>query len=155
VLKSVVKSWLFGNLRLFRVRSALSPKICHGFGMATRLHGTPLHRSPDLFKLRCLISHRTSYNVSEQRIIVDLDAEKGRLPREGRIPDQVKVVIRPAKVVRMAVIDAYLNRTMPWDNSILEAISKFLCTTSILILIIFRLSGSCDAYVAIRPIYGS
>ena len=27
--------------------------------------------------------------------------------------DQVKVVIRPAKVFRMAVIEAYLNRTMP------------------------------------------
>ena len=56
--------------------------------------------------------------------MIDLDAEKGRKPREGHPPDQVKIIIRPSKVVRMAVIDAYLKNSMPWDNSILEAISK-------------------------------
>jgi len=65
----------------------------------------------------------TSYNVSEQRIIIDLDAEKGQQPQQGQAPDQIKVIIRPAKVVRMAVVEAYFNKSMPWDNSILEAIN--------------------------------
>jgi len=67
--------------------------------------------------------------------MVDLDAEKGRQPRQGQAPDQVKVIIRPSKVVRMAVIEAYLNKSMPWDNSILEAISK-LHSIKVLILIL-------------------
>ena len=81
--------------------------------------------------------------------MVDLDAEKGRQPRPDRAPDVVKVVIRPAKVVRMAVIEAYLNKSMPWDNSILEAISKFTKKPPILVLTKSRLLGPCDAYVAI------
>lgn len=60
--------------------------------------------------------------------MVDLDAEKGRPPRDQ--PDHVYVVIRPAKIVRMAVLQAYLSRQMPFDKSILEAISRFPILTS-------------------------
>jgi hypothetical protein len=69
-----------------------------------------------------LISPRTSFNVAEQRFTIDLDAEKGRRPRD--IPDTTYVVIRPVKTIRMAVIGAYLSKQMAFDNSVLEAISK-------------------------------
>ena len=54
--------------------------------------------------------------------MVNLDAEKGRPPREN--PDNVYVHIKPSKVIRMAVIEAFLQRQMTFDKSILEAISK-------------------------------
>ena len=57
------------------------------------------------------------------RITVDLDAEKGRT-REP--PQPIYCIIRHAKVVRMAVLEAYLTKKIPFDTSILEAISKFL-----------------------------
>jgi eukaryotic translation initiation factor 2C len=69
-----------------------------------------------------LTSPRSTTQFQEQRIMVDLDQEKGRAPRNP--PDTVYCVIRPAKIIRMAVIQAYLSRQMPFDNSILEAISK-------------------------------
>jgi eukaryotic translation initiation factor 2C len=58
--------------------------------------------------------------------MVNLDAEKGRTPRAGRDPDIAYCVIRPSKIIRMAVIQGYLSRQMPFDNSVLEAISRFL-----------------------------
>jgi eukaryotic translation initiation factor 2C len=54
--------------------------------------------------------------------MVNLDEEKGRPPRAQ--PDNVFVIIRPSKTIRMAVLEAYLTRQMPFDNSVLEAISK-------------------------------
>lgn len=54
--------------------------------------------------------------------MVDLDVDRGRQPRNP--PDQCYCIIRPSKVVRMAVIQGYLSKQMPFDNSILEAISK-------------------------------
>ncbi|KAE8440738.1 hypothetical protein EG329_006633 [Mollisiaceae sp. DMI_Dod_QoI] len=63
----------------------------------------------------------TSAQVPEQRIKIDFDAEKGRQPRDD--PDVVYCVIKPSKVVRMAVIQGYLSRQMPFDNAILEAIN--------------------------------
>ncbi|KAG9244119.1 Piwi domain-containing protein [Calycina marina] len=65
----------------------------------------------------------TSFNVTEQRFMVDLDKDRGRLPQPGREPDVCKIVIRPSTVIRMAVLDAYLSKQMPWDNSILGAIN--------------------------------
>ncbi|RKF74147.1 Protein argonaute [Golovinomyces cichoracearum] len=65
----------------------------------------------------------SSVSFPEQRIQVDLDAEKGRAPRPGAIPDICYVIIRQVKVVRMAVIQGYLEKKIPFDNSILEAIS--------------------------------
>lgn len=65
---------------------------------------------------------RTSYNVPEQRVMVDLDAEQGRQPRSTG-PDTVLCIIRPTKSLRMACIGAYLNRQAPFDNTILECIN--------------------------------
>lgn len=58
----------------------------------------------------------------EIRIKVDLDAEKGRQPRPDK-PNIFYCHIKMTKVVRLAVIDAYLSQKMAFDNAVLEAIS--------------------------------
>ena len=65
---------------------------------------------------------RTSYNVPEQRCLVNLDAEQGRQPRASG-PDEVFCIIRPTKPLRMACLGAYLNKQMQFDNSVLESIN--------------------------------
>jgi eukaryotic translation initiation factor 2C len=72
-----------------------------------------------------LTDSRSSTQFGEQRILVDFDAEKGRQPHPQKGPDTCYCIIRPSKVVRMAVIAGYLEKKMPFDNSILEAISEF------------------------------
>lgn len=67
---------------------------------------------------------RTSAKIPEMRIALNFDQEKGRQPRPGREPDIVYCHIKPTKSIRMAVIKAYLDKQMPFDNVILEAISK-------------------------------
>jgi eukaryotic translation initiation factor 2C len=54
--------------------------------------------------------------------MVDLDAEQGRNPRPTG-PDTVLCIIRPTKTLRMACIEAYLSRQMPFDSAILECIN--------------------------------
>ncbi|KAE9369735.1 Piwi-domain-containing protein [Stipitochalara longipes BDJ] len=66
---------------------------------------------------------RSSTKFQEQRIMVDFDKEKGRQPHPTKGSDTCYCIIRPAKEVRMAVIKGYLEKKMPFDNSILEAIS--------------------------------
>ncbi|RKF63291.1 Protein argonaute [Erysiphe neolycopersici] len=61
--------------------------------------------------------------LPELRLTVDLDNEKGRPPRPGKLPDTCYVVIRRVKSIRMAVIRGYLQKQIPFDNTILEAIS--------------------------------
>lgn len=56
--------------------------------------------------------------------MVDLDADYGKTPRPGK-ENKSYCIIRSSKVVRMAVIQAYLSKQMAFDNSVLEAISKF------------------------------
>jgi hypothetical protein len=53
-----------------------------------------------------------------------MDAEKGRTPREGR-ENTIGVRISCVGQVNMSVISAYLNKQMPFDNTVLQAISKF------------------------------
>ncbi|TVY52417.1 Protein argonaute [Lachnellula cervina] len=62
-------------------------------------------------------------NVKELRINVDLDKEKdpNRAPRPN--PDTCYCIIRQTNSVRLAVIDAYLSKKMPFDNSVLEGIN--------------------------------
>lgn len=60
--------------------------------------------------------------------MVDLDAEKGRPPRTT--PDQCYVMIRPTKRIRMAVLQGYLSGQMQFDDTLLEAISKFTSLTA-------------------------
>ena len=68
-----------------------------------------------------LIFTRCSVDVPEQRFTVDLDAEKGR-PRNP--PQTTYVIIRRVRAIRMAIVQAYLARQIPFDNTILECISK-------------------------------
>ncbi|KAH8777302.1 eukaryotic translation initiation factor-like protein 2C 2 [Hyaloscypha finlandica] len=65
----------------------------------------------------------SSTQFQEQRILVDFDAEKGRQPHPQKGPDTCYCIIRPSKKIRMGVIQGYLSKQMPFDNSILEAIS--------------------------------
>lgn len=68
--------------------------------------------------------YRCSTEASrELRVNIDMDAEKGQAPRPGR-DNHVRVVIKPTGQINMAVISAYLSRTVAFDNSILQAISK-------------------------------
>lgn len=59
---------------------------------------------------------------NEIRIMVNLDEEKGRRPRDP--PDIVYCVIRQTKIIKMAVIKGYLTRQMAFDSTVLEAISE-------------------------------
>lgn len=34
------------------------------------------------------------------------------------------VIIRPTKTIRMAALQGYLTGKVPWDNTVMEAISK-------------------------------
>ena len=63
--------------------------------------------------------------MPETRILVDLDAEEGRKPREGR-ENQHRVRIAKASngKIRMSLIQAYLDGTVEFDTHLLEAISK-------------------------------
>lgn len=71
---------------------------------------------------------RASRDIGETRIMVNLDEEKarktGRPLRSDHESEKVYCVIRRSKVIRMAMIKAYLTRQIPFDNSVLEAISK-------------------------------
>lgn len=88
-----------------------------------------------------MLTHsRTSFNVTEQRINVDLDADKGRPARANKAPDTVYCIIRPTKTIRMEVIGAYLRKQMAFDNSVLEAISMFSTNPKPLILLLMCLS---------------
>jgi hypothetical protein len=64
----------------------------------------------------------------ELRIIIDLDAERGIAPkvrRDGTVRENKhRVQIKQTKEINMAVIKAYLERTIQFDNSVLEAVSK-------------------------------
>lgn len=65
----------------------------------------------------------------ELRLMIDMDEEKGRAPRVDKRTGQLKsnqvmVRIKGVGEIKMAVIDGYLQKKMPFDNSILEAISK-------------------------------
>jgi eukaryotic translation initiation factor 2C len=90
--------------------------------MATSFFG--ISKIPVQFN-HSLTDPRSSTQFTEQRILVDFDAEKGRQPHPQKGPDTCYCIIRPSKIVRMAVIQGYLQQQMPFDNSILEAISEF------------------------------
>ena len=90
---------------------------------------------------------------------IDMDKEKGRAPRIDKKtgqskPNQIMVRIKGTGEINMAVIDGYLEKKMPFDNSILEAISELAnrwnLTSSILIL--YRLSRPLYAPVSRRAL---
>ncbi|EPQ63543.1 Bgt-1037 [Blumeria graminis f. sp. tritici] len=65
----------------------------------------------------------SSNQLPEQRMTVDLDAEKGRAARPGKSPDTCYVIIRLAKTIRMASIKAYIEKKIAFDNTVLESIN--------------------------------
>lgn len=77
---------------------------------------------------------------NEIRLQIDLDQERGIPPREGKAPNVHRVTIRKAKILNLSVLEAYLAGRMDFDNSVLEAISKFPVQTLITFADIFRLS---------------
>ncbi|CCU74167.1 argonaute/ago1/eukaryotic translation initiation factor 2c [Blumeria hordei DH14] len=65
----------------------------------------------------------SSNKLPEQRMTVDLDAEKGRAARPGKSPDTCYVIIRLSKTIRMASIKAYIEKKITFDNTVLESIN--------------------------------
>ena len=61
--------------------------------------------------------------------MVDLDEDRNIPAREGR-SNTHKFVMRRTGYVNLAALQAYLNGTMTFDNSVLEAISKYQCRLS-------------------------
>jgi len=82
-------------------------------------------QNPPSLSIISLTGARSSQQFQEQRILVDFDQEKARQPHPTKGPDTCYCIIRPSKIIRMAVIQGYLSKQMPFDNAILEAISKF------------------------------
>lgn len=66
----------------------------------------------------------SSAQVDEIRISVDMDAERNRNPNPQH-PNIHRFVLKPAKIIRLAVLNAFLARQTPFDNACLESISKF------------------------------
>ena len=69
---------------------------------------------------------RSLQDIGDLNFSVDLDAEKGIPPREGR-SNSHRVSIRKTTVVNLAAVQAYLDGKMTFDNSVLQAISKLRC----------------------------
>lgn len=59
-------------------------------------------------------------------LVVDLDKERGIQPKEGRTPNQHRVVIRKTNAVNLHALTAYLQGQTTFDNTILEAISEMI-----------------------------
>ena len=73
-------------------------------------------------------NHRATSQKPENQFLVDLDAEKGRIPRKPEDADKNKhrVVIKFAKRIRLDTVRAYLEGKMDFDNGVLEGISETL-----------------------------
>lgn len=56
-------------------------------------------------------------------MIVDLDAERGIPPREGRSNNH-RVQISPTATVRLDTLNDYLEGKCDYDNNVMVAISK-------------------------------
>ncbi|KAI9834225.1 MAG: hypothetical protein M1819_003063 [Sarea resinae] len=61
-------------------------------------------------------------DMKDSNIMVDLDLEQGKTPREGR-EDRHRVVIRKTTPVNLASIDAYLSGKVSFGSGVLEAIN--------------------------------
>ena len=103
--------------------------------MGTKLDGKLL-----VGRLRARLNvYRSLTNFKDDLImVIDLDQERGIPPREGRTPNQHRVVIRKTSVVNLAAIEAYLEGKMSFGTPILEAISKVKPT--------FQISPSADQW---------
>lgn len=81
--------------------------------------------------LKFLTIHRCKSRIPAFTLAVDLDADKPprKFPRKGG-PDITRVQMRESASIRMAIVGAYLDKKVPFDASLLNAISKFLGTKS-------------------------
>lgn len=59
----------------------------------------------------------------EVKLLVDLDQEKGRKPKEGKPADTHRIMIRQTNEVRFDALEAYLKGQASFDNACLEAIN--------------------------------
>ena len=64
-------------------------------------------------------------------LIIDLDQERGIVPRVGRTPNQHRVMIRKTSVVNLYAITAYLAGESSFDTPVLEAISEMNASISL------------------------
>ena len=69
------------------------------------------------------ISRALQDKPKEVVVTVDLDAERGLASREDR-PNRHRVTIRKTGVVNLAMVRAYLDGKVNFDNSVLQAIGK-------------------------------
>lgn len=65
---------------------------------------------------------------AELRLLVDLDAEKGKKPRIDQITGQprdnkTRISVKHVGEINMAVIKGYLEKKMSFDNTVLQAIN--------------------------------
>jgi hypothetical protein len=65
-----------------------------------------------------------SKQIQDIKIMVDLDALRGRTPNPA-YPNTYRFHLKPAKIIRLAVLNAFLKRQTPFDTACLESISKF------------------------------
>lgn len=82
-----------------------------------------------------LIYFRSTANMhhppdGEWRLLLDLDKEKGKSPRIDKVsghpvPNTIRIRMKKVGEIRMSVIQAYLDGTIDFNNTVLEAISKF------------------------------
>ena len=71
-------------------------------------------------------NHRATSQKPDNAFTVDLDAEKGRKPRDDKDKDKNthRVAIKFAKKIRLETVRAYLEGKIDFDNGVLEGISK-------------------------------
>ena len=119
MLKNAGRCSKSGTPRPSRARFVLSLGVCPGCGMGINSHGIS---KPHVYSRSCPNFIRTSYKVPEQRCVVNLDEEQGRHPGP-KGPDTVMCIIRPTKTLGMACLTGYLNKTVAFDNSVLECIN--------------------------------
>ncbi|KAK3321598.1 Piwi domain-containing protein [Apodospora peruviana] len=81
------------------------------------------HKNPWIYDYR-KIAWSTN-NVTELKIMVDLDQEKGRLanPNSTRPANKFLLIVRCTGKVRLEALKGYLTKKSAWDTSVLECIS--------------------------------
>lgn len=64
-------------------------------------------------------------NLPELRTTVNMDQERGRVPRADKGPDMVMFIIRKTTTIRLDALRAYLQGKMGWDDHVLECMNFF------------------------------
>ena len=70
-----------------------------------------------------LTAIRSTANVKEIRVTIDLDADKGKTRRPDGPKNQWLLLIKPTGTIRLAALRGYLKGQSSWDNSVLECMS--------------------------------